>query len=144
MKAYWLESGSPISVQELKVHGIDYMRLDINNYQSHVDRIKNNNGYTNQEIKNFDAMPGQFDKEHSHVEDEFCLCLTGRGVFDIRSNDDSWMRVEFSSSDTICIPAQRHHRLLVAGDQPAQCVRLFKDISGLTPMYRSRRETALA
>jgi 1,2-dihydroxy-3-keto-5-methylthiopentene dioxygenase len=149
MKAYWLDSGEFISAQELKVHGVDYAKLDLDNFQVQLDRLKSEHGYSAQDIveltaqtPNLTAILSKFDKEHLHTDDEVRFVLAGSGIFDIRSHDDRWMRVEVFTSDYISVPARRHHRFLVNEDKTIRCVRLFKDAVGWAPIYRSEKETA--
>lgn len=149
MKAYWLDRGEKISAQELKIQGVDYAKLDLSSYQVDLDRIKADNGYVTQNVveltpqtPNLDAILAKFDKEHLHTDDEIRFVLAGSGIFDIRSSDDRWMRVEVTASDYICVPANKHHRFFVMEDKAIRCVRLFKDNTGWTPVYRAEKETA--
>lgn len=149
MKAYWLDNGEKISAQELKVHGVDYAQLDLNNYQGDLDLIKTANNYVAQDIveltpqtPNLDVILAKFDKEHIHTDDEVRFVLAGSGIFDIRSSDDRWMRVEVYASDYISVPANRNHRFFVREDKTIRCVRLFKDNTGWTPIYRPEKVAA--
>src|SRR4051812_31127021 len=106
MKAFWLETGETISVEELKSHGINYEKLDTNNYQKDLDRIKTTYKYSTQDIveltpqtQNLDVILAKFDKEHLHTDDEVRFVLAGSGIFDIRAHDNKWMRVEVTSGD---------------------------------------------
>ncbi len=152
MKAYWLdEEKQPISAQELKANGVDYAMLDLLAYQPDLDRIKAANNYVAQDIveltpqtPNLEGILAKFDKEHLHTDDEVRFVLAGRGIFDIRSNDDRWMRVEVYPGDYISVPKDRHHRFYVMEDKTIKCVRLFKDITGWTPLYRPEKEAATA
>lgn len=151
MKAYWLGSETPIAAQELKVHGVDYSKLNLVDYQGDLDRIKTENSYVSQDIvelspqtPNLEAILAKFDKEHLHTDDEVRFVLSGSGIFDIRSTDDKWMRVEVYPGDYISVPANRHHRFFVTEEKAIRCVRLFKDNSGWTPLYRPEKETATA
>lgn len=149
MKAYWLENGKEISEKELDAQGISYQKIDISNYQPALDRVKNENGYVAQDIvelnpstPNLDAILAKFDKEHLHTDDEVRYVLDGSGIFDIRSTEDRWMRVEVFTSDYISVPANRHHRFFVMDDKFIRCVRLFKDNTGWTPLYRPAETAA--
>ena len=109
------------------------------------------NNYVSQDIveltpqtPNLEAILAKFDKEHLHTDDEIRFVLGGSGIFDIRSTNDLWMRVEVHPSDYISVPANRHHRFYVTEERAIRCVRLFKDNSGWTPLYRLEKETANA
>ena len=149
MKAYWLDKKEGISAEELKTHGVDYEKLDLSNYQSALDGKKTAHNYVSQDIieitsqtPNLETILAKFDKEHLHTDDEVRFVLAGSGIFDIRSKDDRWMRVEVYGGDYISVPADRHHRFFVMDDKFIRCVRLFKDNSGWTPIYRGTKETA--
>ena len=42
-------------------------------------------------------------REHLHTEDVVRFIVSGGGIFDIRSNDDQWMRVEVVVLLTACL-----------------------------------------
>jgi 1,2-dihydroxy-3-keto-5-methylthiopentene dioxygenase len=149
MKAYWLDNGEKISAQELKANGVNYAGLDLNNYQGDLDQIKAANGYVAQDIveltpqtPNLETILAKFDKEHLHTDDEVRFVLAGSGIFDVRSNSDRWMRIEVYPSDYISVPANRNHRFYLQDDKTIRCVRLFKDNTGWTPVYRPEKTTA--
>ena len=130
MKAYWLDNGTKISAQELKVQGVEYAKLDVNNFQADLESIKTANGYKSQDIvelspqtPNLDVILAKFDKEHIHTDDEVRFVLAGSGIFDIRSSDDRWMRIEVYASDYISVPANRNHRFFIMEDKTIRCVR---------------------
>jgi len=150
MKAYWLDSMETVSVEQLKKEGVMYEKLDLGNYQPALEQIKKANGYVAQDIveltpqtPNLDTILAKFDKEHLHTDDEVRFVLDGSGIFDIRSKSDKWMRVEVFRSDYISVPANKHHRFYVMEDKFIRCVRLFKDNTGWTPIYRESREKAV-
>lgn len=151
MKAFWIDSGATVSDADLKANGIDYEKLDVANYQADLDRIKKDNNYVAQDIvelnstmPNLEVICAKFDKEHLHTDDEVRFVLAGNGIFDIRSKDDQWMRVEVTAGDYISVPANRYHQFFLKEDKMIRCVRLFKDNSGWTPFYRADREKAAA
>jgi 1,2-dihydroxy-3-keto-5-methylthiopentene dioxygenase len=149
MRATWTESGATVSAADLKANGIDYEKLDLSNYQPDLDRIKKDNNYVAQDIvelnptmPNLETICAKFDKEHLHTDDEVRFVLAGNGIFDIRSKDDRWMRVEVTAGDYISVPANRYHLFVLKEDKMIRCVRLFKDNSGWTPLYRAEAAAA--
>ena len=150
MKAYWIDDGGEISAEELRAQGVDHDTIDLSNFQARLDDKAQSNGYIKQdvveltpEMQNLETILAKFDKEHLHTDDEVRLVLSGHGIFDIRSIGDRWMRIEVYPSDYISVPAHRHHRFFVMKDQHIRCVRLFKDMSGWEPVYRSAEETII-
>lgn len=151
MKAIWLETGKDITAEELNAQGVSYRRLPTEEaaYKPPLEKIMGDNGYVTMdqvkmwpEMPNFDALCQKFVGEHLHTDDEVRFVLAGSGVFEIRSLDDRWMKVTVEPQDFISVPANRYHRFYLTDEKKIQCVRLFKDQSGWTPLYRKEREEA--
>ena len=146
MKAYWLGTGSNITVEELKSQGIDYEQISLSNYQKILDRKKKESCCVHQdevnltlETPNLDAILTKFDKEHDHSLDEVRYVVEGEGIFDIRPLDNSqydWMRVHVEQEDYLSVPAGRYHRFLLSEERRIRTIRLFQDNSGWVPQYR--------
>jgi 1,2-dihydroxy-3-keto-5-methylthiopentene dioxygenase len=118
-------------------------------YQAPLDALKVERGYMEQDIvaldpstPNLEAICAKFVDEHTHDDDEVRFVLEGSGIFDIRSRDDRWMRVEVETGDLIIVPKDRCHRFLLTDTKHIRCVRLFKDSSGWVPRYRAEQPTA--
>ncbi|HET6331868.1 MAG TPA: cupin domain-containing protein [Polyangiales bacterium] len=147
MKAHWLDStADSIATQELVSEGVAYQQLSTApaSYRSSVDMLKADRGYVEEDIvelspstPNLDAICAKFVDEHHHDEDEVRFVLEGEGIFDIRSNDDRWMRIVVQPGDLIVVPAGRHHRFLLTDSKHIRCVRMFRDASGWVPHYRA-------
>ncbi len=145
MRAHYLDNGEAIAPSELATHGVLYraLPLDAQAYQPVLDGIKREHRYIEQDIvelrpdtPNLEEICAKFDDEHLHQEDEVRFVLEGEGVFDIRSNDDRWMRVMVEAGDLIVVPEGRYHRFELTDENTIICVRLFKDKSGWVPSYR--------
>jgi 1,2-dihydroxy-3-keto-5-methylthiopentene dioxygenase len=147
MKAHWLDGDgtAAISAQQLNAQGVYYAALDTDpaRYQPPVDELKSARGYVAQDVialepttPNLDAICAKFVDEHFHDDDEVRFVLEGEGIFDIRSQDDRWMRVFVERGDLIVVPKDRHHRFLLTEKKQIRCVRLFRDQSGWVPHYR--------
>jgi len=146
VKAHWLDQQLAISADELNAEGVYYAKLstDEPSYAAPVAELKQARGYIEQDVvelspatPNLDALCAKFIDEHCHDDDEVRFVLRGEGVFDIRSRDDRFMRVEVESGDLIVVPKDRHHRFMLTETKTICCVRLFKDKSGWTPQYRN-------
>jgi 1,2-dihydroxy-3-keto-5-methylthiopentene dioxygenase len=151
MQAHWLDAlgtdkTDRIDPDVLDAEGVLYRRLplDAAAYQGPLDDLASGRGYVAQdtielspETQNLDAICAKFVDEHHHDDDEVRFVLEGEGIFDIRSRDDRWMRVEVEAGDLIVVPRARHHRFFLTERKRIRCVRLFKDASGWTPHYRA-------
>jgi len=149
MKAHWLDKGGDITVETLIANGVYSATIPSSPdaYRVPLDRVKGERGYVAEDVvelrpqtPSLDAICAKFVDEHFHDEDEVRFVLEGRGIFDIRSNDDEWMRVEVEEGDLIIVPKDRHHRFMLTDERTIRCVRLFKDQSGWTPRYRAKPE----
>lgn len=146
MKAHWIsDDAAAISAADILAEGIHFEQhpVDAAVYQAPLDALKADKGYVEQdEVALSPATPGldgileKFVGEHLHDDDEVRFVLDGAGVFDIRSKDDRWMRIEVEPGDLIVVPAKRHHRFMLTEAKTIRCVRLFKDQSGWVPHYR--------
>lgn len=147
MHATWMDTGEPISLATLHNEGVFYEQMPESPEarQVELDRIKALHGYIHQDevelspdTPGLDAICAKFIEEHLHTEDEVRFVLSGEGLFDIRSQDDRFMRVQVSPGDLITVPARRNHRFALTESRTIRCVRLFQDPAGWEPIYRER------
>jgi 1,2-dihydroxy-3-keto-5-methylthiopentene dioxygenase len=153
MKACWLESDKPISAEALNAQGIFYAQLPVAEaeHKAPLEKIMRDHGYVDRdqvnmspEMPTFDEMCRKFAIEHYHPGDEVRFILSGSGVWEIRSLDDRWMKVEVAAEDFITVPSNRYHRFYLTDEKKIQCVRLFKDHSGWVQVYRKDVEAGAA
>jgi len=152
MKLQWLEPNDTqesISSADLEAVGVlaERLELDSDAFQPSLDQLKAERGYVEQDIielhpetPNLDALCAKFTGEHLHTDDEVRYVLGGEGIFDLRSQDDRWMRATVEPGDLIVVPKNLHHRFLLTSRKHIRCVRLFKDSSGWVPHYRHASE----
>ena len=144
MRVSWLDdSDAEVSEAELVRVGVLHERLPLDDYQGALDRLKAARGYVAQDIvelrpemPNLQAVCDKFKDEHLHRDDEVRFVLAGAGIFDIRSAEGRWLRLEVEASDLIVVPADLYHRFFLTERQEIRCVRLFKDAAGWVPEYR--------
>ncbi len=151
MRAHYFDddhAGEALDAAFLGAQGVHAERLPLepSAFQGPLDALKRANGYIEQDIvqlapetPNLDVICAKFVDEHTHDDDEVRFVLEGEGIFDIRTNDDRWMRVVVEAGDLIVVPAGRNHRFLLTDRKHIRCVRLFKDTSGWVPNYRHAR-----
>jgi 1,2-dihydroxy-3-keto-5-methylthiopentene dioxygenase len=145
MRAHFRDTNEPLDAHVLEANGVLYRKLpmDAAAYQPHLDELTHKRGYITQDLiqlkpdtPNLDAALAKFDPEHRHDDDEVRFVLEGEGVFDIRSNDERWMRVVVEPGDLLVVPQGKHHRFELTAMRTIKCVRLFKDPAGWTAIYR--------
>jgi len=133
-----------LDVDHLREHGVVYERLDLDQgYRARLDQLARERGYVEQDIvelrpetPGLEAICAKFADEHLHTDEEVRFVLAGEGVFDIRDNEDRWMRVTVEPGDLIIVPQDRYHRFFLSDSQQIRCVRLFQDRAGWVPHYR--------
>lgn len=148
MRAFWLDRGetATISTERLDAEGVLYKRLplDATEFQGPLDDLMASRGYIQQDevqlaptTPNLETICNKFKDEHTHDDDEVRFVLEGEGIFDIRSQGDEWMRVVVEAGDLIVVPKDRNHLFLLTESQHIRCVRLFRDMGGWVPHYRT-------
>ena len=114
MRAHWHETTDEgaIDAATLAEHGVIYEFLgsDPAEYQPRLDAYKTERGYGTQDqiglspdTPNLEAICAKFVDEHLHEDDEVRFVLEGEGIFDVRSNDDRWMRIVVEPGDLIIV-----------------------------------------
>jgi 1,2-dihydroxy-3-keto-5-methylthiopentene dioxygenase len=145
MHAYLLDSNTPLSHDALAAEGILYWQLPKNeaDYTMPLQAIRDARGYVEMDQIHLGAdtpdLAAKLDKffaEHLHTDEEIRFVVGGAGIFDLRDQDDRWMRVHVEAGDLIIVPANKYHRFTLDEQQTITCKRLFQDTSGWTPVPR--------
>lgn len=150
MQLSWLEDQStePCTLEDLQRAGVLFRHLstDPAAYEPALAALCAENSYIardevalSPQTPNLPVLLDKFKDEHLHTEDEVRFVLAGEGIFDIRSADDRWMRVQVGPGDLIVVPRDRYHRFVLTDASQIRCVRLFQDKAGWTPVYREAR-----
>jgi 1,2-dihydroxy-3-keto-5-methylthiopentene dioxygenase len=83
-----------------------------------LDEIKKERGYTYTDIvtispdklPDYDTKIKNFYREHIHYDEEIRFILEGNGYFDIRDEQDRWIRISLEKGDMIVLPEGIFHR----------------------------------
>lgn len=115
-------------------------------YRPEIERLKTAHGYVTADIINvtpatpgLDTMLAKFNKEHRHADDEVRFTVLGSGVFSIHDEHARLVfQIEVTPGDLINVPAQTAHWFDLCPARTIQCIRLFKDPAGWSPIYTGR------
>lgn len=148
MRLSWLDEApgaDPIAEAELERVGVlyRYLSTDPSIFEPALSEVCRQRGYVARDevcltpqTPNLEELNKKFIGEHLHTDDEVRFVLEGAGIFDIRSADDRWMRVEVGPGDLLVVPKDLYHRFLLTELSMIRCVRLFQDKAGWVPVYR--------
>ncbi len=111
-------------------------------YAGEIDVLKQRGGYVTADVinvtpdtPNLDTMLAKFNKEHTHADDEVRFIVKGRGIFHIHPSAGEVFSIELAAGEFINVPAGTRHWFDLCGDRTIRAIRLFKDMSGWTPVY---------
>ena len=112
-------------------------------YRPEIERLKQANGYVTADIinvtpatPNLNTLLAKFDKEHRHADDEVRFTVLGGGVFTIHDEPAKLVfEIQVSPGDLINVPAYTAHWFDLCQERTIQCIRLFKDPAGWSPLY---------
>lgn len=105
-------------------------------------RLERGYSYTDQITVSPDKLPGyetkilSFYKEHIHYDEEIRYCMEGSGYFDIRDEDDRWIRIALEGGDMIILPEGSYHRFTCDAKDYIKAMRLFVGEPVWTPYNR--------
>jgi len=126
-----------VSLQRLADVGVLYWRIECDKWEDSVElaKIRAERGYKNHDIinitretlPNYDEKLKIFFSEHLHEDEEIRYVLDGTGYFDIRDENDKWIRIAVEKGDLIVLPAGMYHRFTLDTKNYIKALRLFQD-----------------
>jgi 1,2-dihydroxy-3-keto-5-methylthiopentene dioxygenase len=96
--------------------GVVYYQI---NSQAEVDELATSRNYKNRDEITvspekmgdiYEEKVKSFFHEHLHEDEEIRYILDGAGFFDVRSEDDDWVRIWLEKGDLIILPSGIYHR----------------------------------
>ncbi|KAL9593430.1 MAG: hypothetical protein Q9219_007555, partial [cf. Caloplaca sp. 3 TL-2023] len=154
MKAYWFDnktgdqreehdSGRPVDLEYLFKLGVIYYHCQS---VETVNAIASERYYKNRDEiivspekmgSAYESKVKMFFDEHLHEDEEIRYIQDGGGFFDVRGNEDDWVRIRLTPGDLIILPAGIYHRFTTDNRNHIQAMRLFKDEPKWTPLNRA-------
>ncbi|KAJ2725580.1 1,2-dihydroxy-3-keto-5-methylthiopentene dioxygenase [Coemansia sp. Benny D115] len=140
------DSGEPVSIEDLGKIKVYYKQLSgtLSEQLEIVNQLCEERGYKNRdEIKiSPELLPGYEEKikvfftEHIHEDEEIRFVMEGRGFFDVRDQNDRWVRIAVEAGDLLIVPAGIYHRFTLDTGNYIHAMRLFQEEPKWTPINR--------
>ncbi|KAK1296586.1 1,2-dihydroxy-3-keto-5-methylthiopentene dioxygenase 2 [Acorus calamus] len=141
-----LEPKQFVSLKELEELGVLSWRLNGGDYENDEDlkKIRESRGYSYMDIcdvcpeklPNYEAKIKSFFEEHLHTDEEIRYCLEGSGYFDVRDQNERWIRIAVNKGAMIVLPAGIYHRFTLDTNNYIKAMRLFVGEPVWTPFNR--------
>ena len=124
------DSGRAVSEEKLASLGVLYHHCPTIDA---VDAIAKERGYKNRDQicvspqsmgDVYEDKVKMFFAEHLHEDEEIRYIVDGEGYFDVRGQEDEWIRIDLVKDDMIILPAGIYHRFTTNEQNVCNCDRL--------------------
>jgi len=133
----------PVTLDYLAKLGVEYFKFDVKqDYEGNLAKFRQIRGYNYQDEfeagseGDDDAKLQSMYTEHTHPDDEIRFVLEGSGYFDVRDQNDEWIRILVEPGDILVEPAGLYHRFTLDKKSYIRAIRLFTDHPVWTPYPR--------
>uniref|UniRef100_A0A3Q1N2K5 Acireductone dioxygenase n=1 Tax=Bos taurus TaxID=9913 RepID=A0A3Q1N2K5_BOVIN len=124
------EPARPVGLEQLRRLGVLYWKLDADKYENdpELEKIRKERNYSwvdiitisKDKLPNYEEKIKMFFEEHLHLDEEIRYILDGSGYFDVRDQEDRWIRISMEKGDMITLPAGIYHRFTLDEKLKAQ------------------------
>ncbi|KAJ8659194.1 hypothetical protein O0I10_005233 [Lichtheimia ornata] len=130
------DTGIEKSIDDLSRIGVLYWRFDGPDATERLDKLALERQYKNRDQivvspesmgEVYEEKVKMFFAEHLHEDEEIRFVLDGTGYFDVRDQQDVWVRIAVEKGDMLVLPAGIYHRFTTDSNNYIKALRLFKD-----------------
>ena len=134
-----------VTLSQLRDIGVVYFRINLNDFSlvnqivkercyKHTDEIR-----LSQTAKDELFLEKWF-VEHFNEDEQIRLITDGSCYFDVRSKNDSWIRLQCNAGDVICLAPGLSHRGTLDESDYCSIMRIFRDAQRWQPIFRTDRK----
>lgn len=142
-----LDPPQPVSLEKLLQLGVEYYKLDHLHIEEEgkLAKLRKERSFTYEDHINIskESLGDQFEpkckafwNEHLHPDLEIRFFIDGNGYFDVRDENDKWIRMELVPGDLIILPAGIYHRFTLDVNEHCNLLRYFVGVPKWTPYPR--------
>jgi len=144
-----LDPPEEVSLEKLASIGVLYDFIEPKEREAKLEPLAKERGYSYSDevrvspelLPDYEEKIKFFFEEHLHNDDEVRYVIDGCGYFDVRDNDDRWIRILSEPGDLITLPAGIYHRFTPNTGDYIYVKRLFKGVPIWTAHFRKDEET---
>lgn len=136
----------PVKLSQLKELGIVYFKVNLNDFSlvnqivkerffKHTDEIR-----ISQTCKDEQFLEKWF-REHTNDDEQIRLITDGSCYLDVRSKQDTWIRIQVNAGDLVILPPGLYQRGSLDEDDYCAMFRIFRDVQRWSPLFRSDKRT---
>ncbi|KAI9669386.1 MAG: 1,2-dihydroxy-3-keto-5-methylthiopentene dioxygenase [Alyxoria varia] len=147
------DSGAEVTPEKLSKLGVLYYSFPPSSPDSpsRVDELAHSRTYASRDEvtvspqamgEAYEEKIRMFFDEHMHEDEEIRYIQKGSGYFDVRDDQDQWVRIKADPGDLLILPAGIYHRFTVDENNYVNAIRLFKAAPKWTPLNRGPQTDA--
>ncbi|EGR27345.1 hypothetical protein IMG5_197300 [Ichthyophthirius multifiliis] len=132
-----------VGKDDLEKIGVLHWKLDGTENDEQLDQICKKREYNQRDYvkcgnmcENYQEMLDKFKQEHLHTDEEIRYILDGSGYFDVRDQNDQWIRIQCLKGDFIILPEGIYHRFTTDQNDYIHAIRIFTSEPKWTPYSR--------